>query len=63
MSNLLIKLLLAANTRTSLRSDEGQTVTEYAIVVGLIVVGAIAVLSTIGKSVLANLQDLADALK
>jgi Flp pilus assembly pilin Flp len=62
MSNLLLKLMLAASARPALRSEEGQTVTEYAIVVGLIVVGAIAVLSTIGKSVLGNLQSLADAL-
>jgi Flp pilus assembly pilin Flp len=62
MTNLLLKIVLAAHARAALRSEEGQTVTEYAIVVGLIVVGAIAVLSTIGKSVLGDLQSLADAL-
>jgi Flp pilus assembly pilin Flp len=60
MSNLLLKVLLAANL-PALRAEEGQTVTEYAIVIGLIVVGAIAVLTTIGQGVLGNLQDLAKA--
>jgi Flp pilus assembly pilin Flp len=62
MSDLLIKLLLAANARDGLRSEQGQAVIDYAIVVGLVVVGAIAVLSTFGKSVLGNLQSLAAAL-
>jgi Flp pilus assembly pilin Flp len=66
MSNVLVKLYLAAaslDLRERLRREDGQAVTEYALIIGLLVVGAIALLTTIGGGIVKNLTDLSNTLK
>jgi Flp pilus assembly pilin Flp len=61
MSNAFLKLWLGAEAR--LRREEGQAVTEYALIIGLLVVVAITALTTIGGGISKNLGDLAKTLK
>jgi Flp pilus assembly pilin Flp len=51
MSKLFVKTWLAtANLADRARREEGQAITEYALILGLIVVGAITVLALIGPT-------------
>jgi Flp pilus assembly pilin Flp len=45
-----------------LRREEGQTLTEYALVLGVIVLGVIAALGVIGTNVKKQIQDVCSAL-
>lgn len=45
-----------------IRNEEGVTVLEYALIVGLISVAAILLFPEIGEAVTAFFQDIADAL-
>jgi Flp pilus assembly pilin Flp len=44
------------------RSDDGQDLIEYGLLVGLITVGAVALITTIGERVVELFQDLVDAI-
>ncbi len=45
-----------------LRSEEGQALVEYALILALIAVVSIAVLTTLGQNVAAKLGDIATAI-
>jgi Flp pilus assembly pilin Flp len=53
MKNLLKKLV---------RDEQGGEVLEYALIAGLIVVAAIAVITTVGEKVIAKWEDVGDGL-
>ena len=53
MKNLLAKLI---------KDEKGGEVLEYALIAGLIVVAAIAVIGTVGTKVLAKWQGVSDGL-
>lgn len=65
MVDRLNSLLIAAYARVvtmDLRREEGQTLTEYALVLGVIVVAVITALTTIGGSVHSKIQSVCTAL-
>jgi Flp pilus assembly pilin Flp len=53
MKNLLKKLV---------RDEQGGEVLEYALIAGLIVVAAIAVITTVGEKVIAKWEDVGEGL-
>lgn len=61
MTERLNRFFISAWTRLH-DEEEGQALTEYALVLALIVVGAVAILGTIGTSVLGKLTDVAQGL-
>jgi Flp pilus assembly pilin Flp len=62
MSKLFASIYLAAHDiRGRLAREDGQSVLEYALIVGLVVAGAAALLVTIGSGVTDKLQDLITA--
>ena len=44
------------------RSDDGQDLIEYGLLVGLITVGAVALITTVGERVVELFQELVDAI-
>jgi pilus assembly protein Flp/PilA len=44
------------------RDDEGQDLIEYALLLGLITVGAVALITTIGDRVVALFQEVSDTI-
>ena len=48
--------------RRFLRDEQGTETVEWAIIIGIIAVGAIALMATIGNWVMAQFQRLADAI-
>jgi Flp pilus assembly pilin Flp len=59
MAQLIARSWIAVVSRTS--REEGQSVTEYALVLALIVVGAVVAMTTIGKDVTNVLNQVAKA--
>lgn len=55
--------LIKKMTGKLLKDEQGGEVLEYALILGLIVVAAIAVITTVGQKVVAKWQSSADALK
>ena len=55
-------LSVLTRAQTSVRREEGQALVEYALILFLIAVVCIAVLTTLGESVKATLQSIADAM-
>jgi Flp pilus assembly pilin Flp len=49
-------------TSVELRREEGQALTEYALVLALIVVGSIGIMTIIGTSVTSKFQAVCDAV-
>lgn len=65
MVDRLNSLLMSAYARlvsVDLRREEGQTLTEYALVLGVIVVAVIVALETIGGGVKSNIQSVCHAI-
>jgi pilus assembly protein Flp/PilA len=65
MVDRLNSLMVGAYMRVTnfdLRREEGQALTEYALVLGLIVVGAIAALTLIGGNVSGRITDVCKKL-
>jgi pilus assembly protein Flp/PilA len=55
-------LSVLTRAQASVRREEGQALVEYALILFLIAVVCIAVLTTLGESVKATLQSIADAM-
>jgi pilus assembly protein Flp/PilA len=47
---------------TLMRKDDGQALVEYALILALVSVAAIAILTTLGENIVTTLTDVADAL-
>jgi Flp pilus assembly pilin Flp len=65
MVDRLNSLMVAAYTRMAdldLRREEGQALTEYALVLGIIVLAVVTALTTIGGSVHSKIQAVCTAL-
>jgi Flp pilus assembly pilin Flp len=61
LNSLIIGTYLRATT-VDLRREEGQALTEYALVLALIVVGAIVAMKTIGDTIVGKFQTVCDKL-
>jgi Flp pilus assembly pilin Flp len=61
MTDLFRKLWITTSTR--LQPQDGQAVTEYAIILALIVVGAVALLTTLGGTITSKLTTLNNTFK
>ncbi|MBM7572613.1 Flp family type IVb pilin [Aquibacillus albus] len=46
-----------------LLEEEGQGMTEYALVLGVIAIGVVAILITLGEEITAKFQDVVDMIK
>jgi pilus assembly protein Flp/PilA len=54
--------ILMAYVRSALKREEGQALVEYALILALVSVVAIAVLTALGTNIVAKLQEVVDAL-
>jgi pilus assembly protein Flp/PilA len=54
--------ILMAYVRSALKREEGQALVEYALILALVSVVAIAVLGALGTNIIARLQEVVDAL-
>ncbi len=50
------------NMMAAVRREEGQSLAEYALILGLVVVGAIAILGILGADIITELTSVTDAL-
>jgi Flp pilus assembly pilin Flp len=54
--------ILMAYVRSAVKREEGQALVEYALILTLVSVVAIAVLGALGTNIIAKLQEVVDAL-
>jgi pilus assembly protein Flp/PilA len=60
--NISLGRAMTTDVRERLRREEGQALAEYALILGLVVVGVVAVMTLLGKNIISRITSISNSV-